>query len=290
MFKYFVILFYLCISAHLASARIIETDNIWKIETELASLPQESLVTFDVAGVLFWPKDQIFIHNDKKEYKKYIAVLKTKYGNEEANKLISIILKERQMILVDNAMPSLINSLQARGIKTIALTSGYTGNFGKIKKREDLRIKTLKKLGIDFSSSFPDKNLTLLEEKDSSATEPVSIFKKGILFASRHDKGHILKLFLDQISYSPTKIVHIDNSKSRVDEVENYANSAGIEYLGIIFIKDQEKLSEKLDTKIADKQFEILENEKTWVSDEVAKCIVYQRKELAVCRQQNDTH
>lgn len=289
MFKYFVVLFYLCISAHLASARIIETTDIKKIETELASLPQRSLVTFDVAGVLFWPKDQIFIYNDKKEYKKYITALKTKYGDKKANKLISIILKERQMISVDDSMPSLINSLQARGIKTVALTSGYTGNFGKIKKREDLRIKTLKKLGIDFSSSFPDKKLILTEEKDSSTTGSVSIFKKGILFASRNDKGQILKLFLDQISYSPTKIVHIDNSKSRVKEVEKYANSAGIEYLGIVFIKEREKLS-KLDTKIADKQFEILENEKTWISDEIAKCIVYQKQELDICRKQNGTH
>jgi hypothetical protein len=290
MLKYFVILFCLCISARLTSARIIETADIKKIETELASLPQESLVTFDVAGVLFWPKDQIFIHNDKKEYKKYITALKTKYGNKKANKLISIILKERQMILVDDAMPSLISSLQARGVKTIALTSGYTGNFGKIKKREDLRIKTLKKLGIDFSSSFPDKKLILTETKDSDSAMPASIFKKGILFASRNDKGQILKLFLNQIGYSPTKIVHIDNSKSRVQEVENYANSAGIEYLGIVFIKDREKLSEKLDTKIADKQFEILESEKTWISDEITKCIVYQKQELDVCRKQNGTH
>ncbi len=290
MFKYFVVLFYLCISAHLASAKIIETADIKKIETELANLPQGSLVTFDVAGVLFWPKDQIFIHNDKKEYKKYIAALKIKYGDEKANKLISIILKERQMILVDDNMPSLISSLQARGVKTVALTSGYTGNFGKIKKRENLRIKTLKKLGIDFSGSFPDKKLTLTEEKHSSTANPVSIFKKGILFASRNDKGQILKLFLDQISYTPNKIVHIDNSKSRIKEVENYAASAGIEYLGIIFIKDRETLSKKLDTKTADKQFEILENEKTWVSDEIANCIVYEKQELDVCRKQNDTH
>lgn len=286
--KFFVILFYLCISATLASARIIETGNIKKIENELANLPQESLVTFDVAGVLFWPKDQIFIHNEKKEYKKYIAALKTKYGDEKATKLISIILKERQMILVDDNMPSLINSLQARGVKTVALTSGYTGNFGKIKKREDLRIKTLKKLGIDFSSSFPDKKeFTLKGEDHSSAASPVSIFKKGVLFASRHDKGQVLKLFLDQASYTPTKIVHIDNSKTRIKEVETYAKNAGIEYLGIIFSKDRAKLSETLDTKIADKQFEILENEKTWVSDKVARCIVYDKQALGVCRKQN---
>ncbi len=288
MLKFFVILFYLCISANLASAKIIKTSDIKKIETELASLPQGALVTFDVVGVLFWPKDQIFIHNEKKEYKQYIATLKKKYSNVKANKLISIILKERQVTLVDDNMPSLINSLQARGVKTVALTSGYTGSFGKIKKREDLRIKTLKKLGIDFSSSFPDKQeFTLTEESRSRATDAVSIFKQGVLFASRNDKGQILKLFLEQFSYTPTKIVHIDNNKGRVQEVATYAKNAGIEYLGIIFSKDRSKLSEKLDTKIADKQFEILENEKTWVSDKVARCIVYDKQALGVCSKQN---
>lgn len=289
MSRFYVILFYLCISASLASAKIIKTGDLKKIETELAKLPQGSLVTFDVAGVLFWPKDQIFIHNDKKEYKQYIAALKTKYGNKKANKLISIILKERQVVLVDNHMPSLINSLQAQGVKTVALTSGYTGNFGKIKKREDLRIRTLKKLGIDFSSSFPDKKELILKGKNHSSTEDsMSIFKKGVLFASRHDKGQVLKLFLDQINYTPAKIVHIDNSKGRVKEVEKYAKHAGIEYLGIIFSKERKKLSEKLDTKIADKQFEILETEQTWVSDQTARCILYDKHTLEVCRKQNN--
>jgi hypothetical protein len=215
--------------------------------------------------------------------------LKTKYGNEKTDKLVSIILKERQVMLVDDNIPSLISSLQARGVKTIALTSGYTGSFGKIKKREDLRIKTLKKLGIDFSNSFPNKKeFTLAEGEHSSTEDSMSIFKKGVLFASRQDKGVVLKLFLDQANYTPAKIVHIDNNKGRIKEVEKYAHGAGIEYLGIIFSKEREKSSKKLDTKIADKQFEILETEQTWISDKVTRCIIYDRQTLSVCKKQNN--
>lgn len=58
--------------------------------------------------------------------------------------LWSIMLNEGQVILVDPCIPQLINKLESKGVKTIALIAARTGKFEVIENAEDWRLKILK--------------------------------------------------------------------------------------------------------------------------------------------------
>ena len=257
-----------------SNAKVIKTTDASVIRQEVLKLTKDDLVTFDVKGVIFSAKDQILMHEFVPKYKQYIEVIKAQKGEDEAKRLDGIVLLNYEPMLVDEDIPEIIKAIQHNGTKVIALTGGYTGAIGEIKSREDLRVKTLKNLGVDFSSSFlvPMVKFDSMIEKDSN--KPVPLYKNGVLFTARHSKGVVLKSFLEKVEFKPKKLIHIDNSIKKIREVEKFAHEAGIDYLGIHYVKIHENYPQEFDQQLADKKFEVLVEQNLWVSDRVAKCII----------------
>ena len=191
----------------------------------------------------------------------------------------SIILKSYESKLIDPNMLQIIKKIQEKNIKIIAVTSGKIGQYGEIESREDLRFDVLKKLGFDFSSSFSVSNITL----DNKPNEIPLIFKNGILFTSNALKGDSLSKFLQHIKFKPKKLIHIDNSMRMLVNMESYCKENNIEFLGIHFTKIFRKHSELLDSKIVEKQFEILQTEGKWISDPIAKCMIDKNLTIDQC-------
>jgi hypothetical protein len=276
-------LLYVLILNNVAHATIIETNKIEVIQQEALKLTENDLITFDVKGVLLTPKDQLLSPHFKAEYKAYHQKLKDQYGEIAAERFSKIILLNYEAKLVDQQMPKLIREIKKKGIKTIAVTSGYAGEHKNIQNIENLRIATLAKFGIDFSSSFPVQELIIEKINDKI----LILYKKGIIFTSRALKGKPLKDFLAHVGFKPKKIIHVDNSIEMLHDIEKFCQQENIPFLGIYFTQMNIKNKVEFNKKIADKQIELMKAQNIWVSDTIAECIVENNLNVSQCLKQD---
>ena len=120
--------------------------------------------------------------------------------------------------LIEPHTPSIIESLQNKGARTIALTAAPAGDIGGV-LLEDSRISELRRVGINFASSFPQVSeifFTNFEAPSGGYT----LYKEGVLFANVIDKGAVLVEFLKSIDWQPDLIVFIDDRIDHVIAVE----------------------------------------------------------------------
>ncbi len=185
--------------------------------------------------------------------------------------LMSIMLNEGKIILIDSSAPRLVNKLENRGVKTIALTAARTGKFGVIENAEDWRLKILKQFNLDFSKSFP-KNQIIYFGDGAKKENDYSLFKDGVLFLGdeKSTKGALLVQFLDKVQWKPKKVIFIDDKMSHLSSLENALNEAKIPFQGYQY-KGVEKLPGELNEQIAEVQFTYLRKDHKWLSDSEAK-------------------
>jgi hypothetical protein len=188
---------------------------------------------------------------------------------KESPYLNSIMLNEAQRELVEPFIPHLIEKLQNRGVKTIALMHSRMGKFGIIEDMAEWRIRVLKQFGIDFSLSSPEKEVIYFDE---GKRERYSLFKDGVLFLGNNEtyEGTLLVQFLEKIKWKPKKIVFIDSAVSNLASVEFSLYEAGIPFQGYRH-KRIHKLPCEIDKQIVEIQLESLRKDHRWLSDSAAK-------------------
>ena len=201
---------------------------------------------------------------------------KKKFGTEEATRLKSIVLSSYKPMIVDQEISKVVSNAQKAGIIVFALTSGNTSSYGIIPNRADLRIKTIKNIGIDFSKSTELDYIDLSEERELMGKKDRNkpIFQDGVIFAAKKPKGKVLSKFLKLSKLKPRKIIFVDNQLKNVLSVEAHCKELGIGYTGIHFTKTYNKPANPLDKKIAEKKFEILLAENRWIDDHEASLMV----------------
>ncbi|MDR3623554.1 MAG: DUF2608 domain-containing protein [Chlamydiales bacterium] len=248
------------------SGGIIPIQSFNDIRSELDSTDADTLVVFDVDDVLITYNDMVLrpsgAHFRPASWKGI--------DPKEIPYLISIMLNEGQIILIDHSTPLLINKLKSKGVKTIALTAARTGKFGVIESAEEWRLKVLKQFDIDFSKSFSTKQIYFdnIEKKETE----YSLFKDGVLFLGdeKTTKGALLVQFLKKVQWTPKKVIFIDDKMSHLTSVEAALNKAKIPFQGYQY-KGADKLPGKLDEQIAEVQFSHLRKDHKWLSDSEAK-------------------
>lgn len=245
------------------SSTIVSIQSFNDIRLELDSVDQNTLVVFDVDNVLITYNDMVLrpcgSHFRPDSWKDL--------DPKEIPYLISIMLRDSQIILVDLSVPQLINDLESRGVKTIALTAARTGKFGVIESMEDWRLHSLRQFNIDFSTSFPNIGIIFFD-KDIHKENDYPLFKEGILFLGDEikTKGELLIEFLAKTQWTPKKVIFIDDKLSHLHSVEASLKPTtiafqGYQYLGV------ENLPGKLNVQIAENQFFCLRNQFKWLSD-----------------------
>lgn len=275
------------LQANVSFAKIIETSDPSVIRKKMFTLTEKDLLTFDVKGVIYTPKDQILSPDHVAKFREEIRKIALEHGNAEAHRLEGIVLLNYEPVLVDSTIPAIIEEAKARKVKVLALTSGKTGLVGNIKTRENLRSKRLKKLGIDFSSSFKMKYMFLDSQTQKGVDLPYSLYKNGVIFTSRRPKGEILEKFLEKVDFKPGKIMHVDNRFKKIKQVESFCQKDGIEFIGIHFTKVYADAGKKLDEVIVNKKLEVLQEKGRWISDKIAQCIVSTSFDIRQCSEPN---
>jgi hypothetical protein len=262
-----VIFFTLSFYSEVLLAKIISVNETVQLKNILQKVTPESLVVFDIDEVLIYPENVVQLQIGSPFWEASMADIEVRLGTNTRNLLHSIMLLESRWQLTDHMIPALIQQLQSKKIKTVALTAFNRGEMGKIKALEDWRAAQLKQYGIDFSISsnlsknpFDITKLTLIHGK----LPP--LYKEGILYTNQYQKGAVLKAFLEQINLHPTEIIFIDDRIHNIKSVEAFCRSANIQFTGI---HDNRILNKHtvFNKSLGQYQFHHLEQNHTWLSD-----------------------
>ena len=252
----------------LCRAETYTTNDFNRLEKSIQTAEPGTWVIFDVDDVLLEPDDEILTFHNKSFLKHIEKGLEERIGKETAEKLYSMIFTQRTTHPVNERMVSLINETQARGLKTLALTNCFTGSFGEVSSIENWRVQELKNLGYHFARSWQTLGTKYFKDLKSKGSERHPAFKEGIIFASDVPKGEALKAFLQHLGSKPKNIIFIDDKRKHINTVEATAKEFGITFLGIEYTAVKDSTIKSLNKDRALLQFEILENEHIWLSDQ----------------------
>lgn len=238
--------------------------DLYQFEQEIQGTGQDTLVIFDVDDTLIIPHDFILQPRGECLRQKYLKELASTLPPHKGAELISSILLQRKIQLVNEKFPTLIQLLHNRSIKTIALTAMKTGPFGSIPNQEDWRIAELRQMNLNFSQAFPSYPLIVFEGIQTKDSLPV--FKEGILFSASHTKGEVLKEFLTTIDWKPQRIIFIDNRLKFLCSVQEAAESMDIPFKGFHYL-EAEAFSNEITEMHVDFQLRQFIESGHWLSD-----------------------
>lgn len=228
-FLYFSLVAFTLAAVFFIASLYFQRDNIFEIKTldllkkEVSNLDQDSLVVFDVDHTIFVQEGDIFHLKAREINSRIFKNLTAKEFDDFYSKNASF-----NLMIIDAGIVDLIKNLQKKEIKVIALTNFPIGKLGTFEKMEDVRIKDLKKIDIDFSEAFP--KFKEFELKELVQNNKIPLFKDGVLFG--RDKGKILADFLEYIKWIPEKIIFVDDSLRNVKAVAQMAKEAGVNFSG----------------------------------------------------------
>jgi len=273
LFTYlFVSLTLLVTPACLERSNIHEVKGLILLEQAIPSLDENSLVIFDVDETLIeaenlWRSD---VNKKAKSiwYPLYQKIHKTVSSRDKKRVLFSRMAMALKPILIDKTVPQIIDQIKKQDTKMLALTKFFPGKFGDMENSEEHRFQELKKLGIDFSSSFPQ--YTSFEMPELSDKKPAPVFHKGVIPTSHCTKGEALVGFLNRINWWPTRIIFIDDKIENLKEVAQIAKERNINFLGLHY-RAAENLPCTVDQEVAEFQINYLIEKEEWISEDKAK-------------------
>lgn len=262
---------FICSKAH---ADIEQIDTLKVLEEQIDSLDSKTLVVFDVDEVIFMDEDAILkpvgdplkfqIFNEK------YAKAESRSEKDLTTSILSLPLIKAKKVLVEDTTPDLIDNLQNKSIKVIALTSCPTRPFGIIKSFEKWRLNHIENFGINFQKSFPEEKRFVFENI-TSYNVPPPVYNKGVIFAEGFSKADVLSAFLAKTNFKPSKVIFIDDMYSNLQEMEDKLSALKIPYQGYYYVKVSRDHSKDLDEEVARFQFDYLFKNQKWLSDKEAK-------------------
>lgn len=205
-------------------------------EQTASYLSEDVLCLLDLDMTLTQPDHPAaYIPNLKKHLNLYRAV-QARYPKLDTclTFCFNFLLPQR---LTDGDIPSVLASLK---MKKIAFTATVTGDFFG-ERMEVRRYEDLKRLGISFEHSFPQKEILLNACPSYRGYYPT--YYKGILFSNSErgttTKGTVLCAFLEAVRYTPKCVVLVDDRPQNHTDVRTALaqifpeiRSIGIEFTG----------------------------------------------------------
>lgn len=252
--------------------KIITTNNYKVLETRLKTADRDTLVIFDIDEVLLQPTDQLLKIYNTDNMAMLFKKIKDRLSVKQSWELESIILLEAKYEPVNEKINALIQDMQTKNVKVLALTQLMTGEFGRIKSLVDWRIEGLRSLGYDLNKSWEGlREKTFNQLPSIRYPESSPVFKDGVVFTCDHSKSKVLKLFLDYANYAPKRIIFIDDMEKHINDMKTFAPNHNIALLGIVYNASYDgQALEEFDQKLALLQLSTLEKEHKWISDQEA--------------------
>lgn len=198
-----------------AAAEVVEIESMKEIQPKLEP---GTLVVFDIDNTLVEPLGNIgsdqWYYYLVKAVARDDAKLTPEQAEEKAAEVWTRTLGTVTVKPVEELTPPLIRHIQARGLKTMALTA---------RGREDAAatFAQLKAIGVDLASQP-------VHGKDRDAEEK-GFYSRGVFFAGEGpDKGVALARFLKAIGLAPKAVVFVDDKPHHAKNVDRALTAAGI--------------------------------------------------------------
>lgn len=258
------------------------------IAKKLEKAQKKDLVIFDIDGVLLDctdPHDRTIACRQNAHGTVYELVepgsrAAQHYSQEERHRLFSIYLSQLQESAVCKKMTALVNSLQKRGVPTLAITNAKNSPFGIIPSLAQWRIDKLKSIGISFENSFPDLNGTQFKELSRNGFTPS--IESGIAFTcSVCTKPQLFRAVAVRHYGSTEKAKECIRSINMIEDdprnlgfMAQYCQENQIPFYGHLFDKERKLPRAPFNAKVAACQLNHLLQHEQWIPHDNAKQMV----------------
>lgn len=208
---------------------IITTNDIEVICQCLKQYDHKAIVFLDIDDTIITPKSNIF--RATSPYRHLIDEIKINRDNiPNFDEIISSWRLSREVILVSEQWPNLIEETKKMGICVYALTQKDSGRSGFMESIEEWGYQELKSLGIELTSKFNEQETIVLLV--GGPTTPAT-FHKGIFTTGGFGKDVVVKKILEVVN--PNIVIVIDDRSDHVQKVGKICEDNNVSYLGIIF-------------------------------------------------------
>lgn len=242
-------LMFTSVSAEVKTAESIHGVKIIIDEALQRFEPGEIMAVFDVDHTLTYPDHAACNYPMIKKHKSIYKNFHKNTPPVERSAAFSLMTQVIPQKLIDKDAPKVISEIQAKGIKTMALTATLAGKIPGLKdKIVTLRRDQLQKLGIDFSPSFKGRVIPNLGERYGGDTPT---FYHGFMCSNgeggKSNKGNTFVALLKVIGstkggplgsgYVPKCVIFVDDLDKNIEvmEKELKAHDPKITFIGVKF-------------------------------------------------------
>lgn len=232
------------------------------IEDVLQYADDKTLVIFDLDNTIMETKQQLA--SDQWFYHSIQRQIKNGSDTQEAlEKTLSHWMALQNITgvkLCEEGCDRVINQLQRSGITVMGLTTRGLG-------LSQCTLRQLQSLGVDLSKTAPSKS-------EHFALNPRGVlYRNGVLFTAGTNKGFAFEKIMNDMGYTPEKILFINDKLSHINELAKRVEELGIPFIGLRYGATDEKVK-AFDMQLADIQEESL---RKILSDEEARKILNER-------------
>lgn len=264
----FCIFIYGCsVEDNVVDSSIIEITSF--SEADFSALDSETLIVFDIDGVLTIPNAStgMYLENREKwgniinEYK-----VKHPHFSQNTDYYFSILYKHQEEMVLEPIIYDILRNLKNKNISTIACSTWPNGPMGSIQNMSAQRYTVLKDLGIKFDWSYLKIKLDLV----SDLKDKKPVFSNGIICTDGVRKGVALLSLFAQTKYYPKTIVFFDDHLEKIKDVQDMCHKNKIKFYGYHYKKP---ISSKWNEDLVRFKIENLIQKETWFkNDEEALC------------------
>ncbi len=259
-------------------SEIKSIDSLEQASADLAMVDQSTLVVFDIDKTLTYEVDAFRQKwfRETAAGKQFWKAVDDYYRSKKQPKEFMHMVESKRMKYfwpdepVEPITLSVLDMIQKKGAKVIALTACKTGKFGVIDCIEEWRFQQLSDVGIDFSGSFTEQKIVIETLRDKEGKHPV--FYKGVLLSEEDsiDKGPALGALLDRLHFRPGKVFFFDDKLINVRSVQAEMARRSIPYIGFEY-NAAAKLPRSYNPAILERQLDHLKQFDEFISDEAAE-------------------
>lgn len=238
------------------SSQIKTINSIKELNAYLKQIDKNTLVLFDIDSTLTTPSDPYWqrqtIQRHSHIYKRYTSSL----TENEFRIFNHLVVFQSLSQLVEPHWTEIIQDFSKRKIPTLAFTASSMGSIGTtIPSFACWRYHELKRLGIDFSATFP--NTKIFEELEDLDNGHPGI-ERGIIYVGyKIKKGELLTHIFKALEKTPTQIVVIDDKLENIisckENIELYfpnVSFLGFHYKGVNFLPPTETRADEFKTNM----------------------------------------
>lgn len=258
---------------------IQQISSINQAEQELAQADENTLVVWDVDYTLLVPETMLCwgnsgcVHKNNHRGHEWLPEMIDEIFSKKSKSLLyyqSIWYAKEKPVLVEPRVAALIASLQAKRVKTIALTAIPSGPYETILSLPIWRFNKLLECGIDFDKTNIEDHF-LNELTDEHGDCP--LYYKGVLCSGTLSKGKVLKAWLKHNKLAPDRVVSFEDTLSQAkvivkEMIKEKIVCRGYEYLGAY----QRNLA--LEKDVVRFQLQYLADYEKWILRDEAKTIL----------------